>query len=61
MVGVILLPLYQPEFDLFNQSYRHLPVGLLYDLHVMDQSLPWQITIHFERFPENKLMKFPAK
>nr|CAG4645034.1 EOG090X0BB3 [Leptodora kindtii] len=48
------------EFEMKPLKW-HLPVGLLYDLHVMDQSLPWQITIHFERFPENKLMKFPAK
>ena len=39
----------------------HLPVGLLYDLNVTDQLLPWQITVHFENFPANKVMKFPTK
>nr|CAG4650398.1 EOG090X0BB3 [Sida crystallina] len=48
------------EFELQPLKW-HLPIGLLYDLNVTDQTLPWQIVVHFDKFPENKLMKFPTK
>lgn len=39
----------------------HYPVGLLYDLFVTDSALPWQITVHFDKFPEKVLLKCPSK
>nr|CAG4643425.1 EOG090X0BB3 [Ilyocryptus agilis] len=39
----------------------HYPVGLLYDLFVSDMTLPWQVTVHFDKYPENKIMKCPTK
>lgn len=41
----------------------HYPCGLLYDLHC-DKSgsdLPWQITVHFQNFPKNKLISCPSQ
>jgi len=48
------------EFE--KQPLRwHLPVGLLYDLLVANNELPWQITVHFDKYPDNKLLKCPNK
>ncbi len=41
--------------------YRHYPIGLLYDLFVTNSELPWQITVHFDKYPDNKLLKCPSK
>ncbi|KAI8602890.1 autophagy protein Apg5-domain-containing protein [Dissophora ornata] len=45
----------------------HYPIGLLYDIHVLQaeavqgaggvQPLPWKVTMHFEDFPSDKLIK----
>lgn len=35
--------------------------GVLYDLMVNDSSLPWQINVHFDKFPVDILFKFPNK
>lgn len=34
----------------------HYPIGVLYDLHTSEE-LPWNITIHFKRFPEKEILK----
>ncbi|XP_046740267.1 autophagy protein 5 [Diprion similis] len=34
----------------------HLPIGVLLDLHATDIQLPWNITVHFDKFPENTIM-----
>ncbi|ORX82717.1 APG5-domain-containing protein [Anaeromyces robustus] len=35
----------------------HYPVGLLYDIYVnSDDLLPWEITVHFSNYPNNKLI-----
>ncbi|XKL67435.1 hypothetical protein PGB90_002926 [Kerria lacca] len=34
----------------------HYPVGLLYDLYAYDTQLPWTVTVHFEKFPENEIL-----
>lgn len=34
----------------------HLPIGVLHDLHAEDIQLPWNITVHFDKFPENVIM-----
>ena len=35
--------------------------GVIYDLLVGDNSLPWQINVHFNKFPDDVLFKFPNK
>lgn len=40
----------------FDYVYRHYPVGLLYDLYAYDTQLPWTVTVHFEKFPENEIL-----
>ncbi|XP_012279160.1 autophagy protein 5 [Orussus abietinus] len=34
----------------------HFPIGVLLDLYSNDMQLPWNIIVHFEKFPENVLM-----
>ncbi|KAF9918939.1 autophagy protein 5 [Lobosporangium transversale] len=47
----------------------HYPIGLLYDIHGLQASggnatkgslLPWKITVHFQNFPADKLIKSQA-
>lgn len=51
------------------KHYRHYPIGLLYDIHGLQASsgkgmngslLPWKITVHFQNFPADKLIKSQA-
>ncbi|ESO88917.1 hypothetical protein LOTGIDRAFT_203132 [Lottia gigantea] len=39
----------------------HYPVGVLFDLFANSNSLPWNITVHFQAFPEEELLHCPAK
>lgn len=40
----------------------HYPIGVLFDLyHSEDEELPWNLTIHFSKFPEDVLVKFATK
>lgn len=34
----------------------HLPIGVLYDYYASDSMLPWNITVHFQNFPEKHLL-----
>ncbi|CAN7984463.1 unnamed protein product [Ixodes pacificus] len=34
----------------------HLPIGLLHDYYASDSTLPWNITVHFQNFPEGQLL-----
>ncbi|KAL1131545.1 hypothetical protein AAG570_011162 [Ranatra chinensis] len=34
----------------------HYPIGLLFDMNKYDVQLPWNITVHFEKFPEDELL-----
>ncbi|XP_076675362.1 autophagy protein 5 [Andrena cerasifolii] len=34
----------------------HYPIGVLLDIYSNDVQLPWNIVVHFERFPEDVLM-----
>ncbi|XP_054714207.1 autophagy protein 5-like [Uloborus diversus] len=34
----------------------HYPVGLLYDFYGADSTLPWNVTVHFQDFPEKELI-----
>ncbi|KAF9987402.1 autophagy protein 5 [Mortierella antarctica] len=47
----------------------HYPIGLLYDIHGLQASagggmngslLPWKVTVHFQNFPGDKLIKSQA-
>ncbi|KAI2810825.1 autophagy protein 5 [Blomia tropicalis] len=33
------------------------PIGLLYDLHASDIELPWSITVNFDRFPSDEIVR----
>ena len=37
-------------------SYRHYPIGVLFDMYSADIQLPWNITVHFDKFPEGELL-----
>lgn len=39
----------------------HYPIGLLFDLLVTDETLPWSLSVHFTKFPEDALFKCPNK
>lgn len=34
----------------------HFPIGVLYDLYSSDIQLPWNITVHFSKFPEKEIL-----
>lgn len=34
----------------------HYPIGVLLDIYSNDIQLPWNIVVHFDKFPENVLM-----
>lgn len=40
---------------------RHYPIGVLCDLHTPEISLPWCVTIHFDKFPESELLHCPSR
>ena len=58
---VILFKYNSSDCNVTSDYFRHLPVGLLYDLMVSNRELPWQITVHFDKYPDNKLLKCPDK
>ncbi|XP_014667213.1 PREDICTED: autophagy protein 5-like [Priapulus caudatus] len=36
----------------------HYPIGVLYDLYAADQDqLPWNVIVHFQKFPESELLR----
>ncbi|RZB38628.1 autophagy protein 5, partial [Asbolus verrucosus] len=40
----------------------HYPIGVLFDLLITsDDQLPWNITVHFDKFPENQIYRFSNK
>nr|QSV39517.1 autophagy associated protein [Locusta migratoria] len=39
----------------------HYPIGVLYDLYASESSLPWNITVHFDKFPETELLHCPGR
>ncbi|CAH2252417.1 autophagy 5 isoform X1 [Pelobates cultripes] len=39
----------------------HYPVGLLFDLHASNTSLPWSIIVHFKNFPAKDLLRCQSK
>ncbi|XP_065830208.1 autophagy protein 5-like [Oscarella lobularis] len=47
------------EFDDQPLKWQH-PIGLLFDLHGNPEQLPWSITVHFKRFPEDSIIRCPG-
>lgn len=49
------------EYD--GQPVRwHLPIGALFDLYMNSEvQLPWNITVHFGKFPATKIFRFNTK
>ncbi|KAG8236572.1 hypothetical protein J437_LFUL015758 [Ladona fulva] len=39
----------------------HYPIGLLFDLQGSDASLPWNVTVHFDKFPEREILHCPCR
>ncbi|XP_018579453.1 autophagy protein 5 [Anoplophora glabripennis] len=40
----------------------HYPIGVLYDLlHEPEDLLPWNLTVHFDKFPDTEIYKFSNK
>lgn len=39
----------------------HYPIGVLYDLSSSDIQLPWNITVHFSKFPERDILHCPSR
>ncbi|RUS71432.1 hypothetical protein EGW08_020815 [Elysia chlorotica] len=39
----------------------HYPIGLLFDLFGSKADLPWNLTVHFQNFPEEELLHCPSK
>ncbi|XP_069582394.1 autophagy protein 5 isoform X3 [Ranitomeya imitator] len=39
----------------------HYPIGLLFDQHASNTSLPWSITVHFKNFPSKDLLHCQSK
>ncbi|XP_078001380.1 autophagy protein 5-like [Glandiceps talaboti] len=49
-------------FEYEGQPIRwHIPVGVLFDLYAHRAALPWNITIHFQQFPEEELIRCKNK
>ncbi|KAL1506779.1 hypothetical protein ABEB36_006080 [Hypothenemus hampei] len=47
-----------------NQPMKwHFPIGVLYDsmVDIEHETLPWVITVHFDKFPETKIYRFSNK
>jgi autophagy-related protein 5 len=39
----------------------HLPVGVLFDMFSPNIELPWKITVHFQGFPANQILRCPKE
>nr|CAD7576165.1 unnamed protein product [Timema californicum] len=43
-------------------NWQHYPIGVLFDMYVTtDLQLPWNITVHFDKFPEDELLHCPSR
>lgn len=48
--------------DFNGQALRwHYPIGVLFDMYASDIQLPWNITVHFDKFPEEELLHCPCR
>ncbi|XP_070581357.1 autophagy protein 5-like [Ptychodera flava] len=49
-------------FDFEGQPLKwHTPIGVLFDLYASKSALPWNITVHFQNFPEDELISCKTK
>lgn len=39
----------------------HYPIGVLFDIHGYESTLPWNLTVHFQKYPEGDLLRCPDK
>lgn len=39
----------------------HYPIGVLFDMLAKAEDLPWTLTAHFEKFPEEQIYNFKDK
>ncbi|KAK3751566.1 hypothetical protein QZH41_017776, partial [Actinostola sp. cb2023] len=39
----------------------HYPIGVLFDLYGSSASLPWNLTVHFQKFPKDELIRCSGK
>lgn len=39
----------------------HYPIGVLFDLYAFDVVLPWSVVVHFQKFPDNELLRCSGK
>lgn len=48
--------------DFNGQALKwHYPIGVLFDMYAADSQLPWNITVHFDKFPEEELLHCPCR
>lgn len=65
-LSFIMIPLKNNDKNEMNNNHEMFRLiyilGVLYDLtHREDEGLPWRLTIHFTKFPEDVLVKFSTK
>eukprot|EP00118_Oscarella_pearsei_P026002 m.309200 g.309200 ORF g.309200 m.309200 type:complete len:270 (+) comp45777_c0_seq1:36-845(+) len=48
------------EYDDQPLKWQH-PIGVLFDLHGNPDQVPWNVTVHFKRFPEDELIRCPGE
>lgn len=40
----------------------HFPIGVIFDLCMgSDIQLPWNIIVHFDKFPESQIFRFSSR
>ncbi|KJE93513.1 hypothetical protein CAOG_04292 [Capsaspora owczarzaki ATCC 30864] len=49
-------------FDYAGQALKwHYPIGVLFDFYGSPSQLPWSVTVHFQGFPEDEVLRCPDK
>lgn len=49
-------------FDFSGQPLKwHYPIGVLFDFYGSPSQLPWSLTVHFQGFPDNELLRCQEK
>eukprot|EP01102_Stenamoeba_stenopodia_P013786 TRINITY_DN4518_c0_g1_i1.p1 TRINITY_DN4518_c0_g1~~TRINITY_DN4518_c0_g1_i1.p1 ORF type:complete len:303 (-),score=85.96 TRINITY_DN4518_c0_g1_i1:61-900(-) len=47
-------------FDFIGLPLKwHYPIGVLFDLYASQQNLPWTLSVHFQGFPAQQLLRCP--
>ncbi len=42
---------------MYGWMTRHYPIGVLFDLYASPADLPWSITVHFQGFPTDQILR----